>query len=97
MNVLGNNLAQFGVSQDDVGWIGFSLAVGGTLGGVVSGRVCDYFPGHMTRVLAGLYGAATVLIALFICILEGVIPCNTGALIALAGAIGFVMVRAWPG
>ena len=70
MNVLDISLASFNVSQDDLGWIGFSLALGGTVGGIVSGRVCDMFPGRMALVIACLYGAATVLIALFIMTLE---------------------------
>jgi len=94
VNVLDINLSKFNVSQSDVGWIGFSLAVGGTIGGVISGRVCDMFPGHMTRVLASLYGAATILIALFILALDGVLPYSIGLCASLAACIGFAMVSA---
>jgi FLVCR family MFS transporter len=96
LNVLGINLINANLSQDIVGWVGFSLAVGGTLGGIVSGRVCDLLPGRMTRVLACLYCAATVLVALFIMVLKGIIPYSNGLLIALSAAIGAMMYGAYP-
>jgi MFS transporter, FLVCR family, disrupted in renal carcinoma protein 2 len=96
LNVLGINLTNLNVSQGVVSWVGFAMAMSGVVGGVVSGRVCDVLPGRLSRVLAILYASSTVLVALFIMILRGVIPYSDGLLIAVSAAIGACMYGAYP-
>lgn len=96
LNVLGLNLTSLNVSQSIVGWVGFAMAVSGTVGGLISGRVCDLLPGRIARVLVVLYASSTVLVALFIMVLKSVIPYSDGLLIALSAAIGAAMYGAYP-
>jgi FLVCR family MFS transporter len=96
MNVLNINLSHFNISQTSVGWIGFSVAMGGTVGGVISGRVCDLFPGRMARLLSCLYFMSTALVALFILTLQGYLPYSLALINALAAALGFCMFGAYP-
>jgi FLVCR family MFS transporter len=96
MNVLNINLKSYNLSQTDSGWIGLALALGGTIGGVVCGRVADAYPGRMARILAGLYFLASALVAVFMMILAGWIQYSLTDVIVLTSFIGFFLYGAYP-
>ena len=96
LNVLDINLQNYAFSQNDAAWIGFGATVAGAIGGIVSGRFADAFPGRLTRIIAVLYGGATVCVLLFSLICIGVLPFSLPAVYALTVGAGFLFYATYP-
>ena len=96
LNVLDINLQNYAFSQNDAAWIGFGSTVAGAVGGIVSGRFADAFPGRLTRIIAALYGGATACVLLFSLICVGVLPFSLPAVYALTVGAGFLFYATYP-
>jgi phosphomevalonate kinase len=62
--------------------------VAGAIGGIVSGRFADAFPGRLTRIIAVLYAGATVCVLIFSLICVGVLPFSLPAVYVLTVGAG---------
>lgn len=60
----------------------------GAIGGIVSGRFADAFPGRLTRIIAALYAGATVCVLIFSLICVGVLPFSLPAVYVLTVGAG---------
>ena len=58
--VLAINLKNFGVSAIATGWLGCTMTLSGSLGGIVVGALTDRFRGNMKGAILALYFVATL-------------------------------------
>ena len=96
INVLDISLKHFNFTQTDAGWIGFSSTLSGGIAGMIAGRVADKFPGRLARIIAIMYGIATLCMVWFTLICFRVIPYSIVQVYVSASLVGFCMYATYP-
>jgi len=96
LNVLDINLNDFGFSQTDAAWVGFGSATAGSISGLVTGRIADFFPGHLARIVSVLYTIAGICMIWFSLICFDVLPFSRPAVFLSSVLVGISMYGCYP-